>query len=340
MTFSESAIHRLAGFLGVATDSEEIEKLTPDASVREFFRIPWKDSTAIVCAYHEEITNALPQIDVTGLFLSNGLPVAQIYDIQAERGLLIHEDFGDRILCFDPEFLKDKEKYLDQAIGLIARIQLATGDAYKRDSIASKLKFDEYKLNWELSFFKNHYFESLNQKNLTPSFSRAIDEEFLSLATKLESFATVLNHRDFHAANLMLADSGLRIIDHQDARIGAVSYDLVSLLLDRIEEPPNDEFLAGKRELLRNELAAFGLSVGADFEHEFEMVTVQRCLKAIGTFSNQAANYDKPSYLKYVKPMFGVVARAAKNLGDYPVISEMADNEAQSEKELYTRGVA
>ena len=36
----------------------------------------------------------------------------------------------------------------------------------------------------------------------------------------------------------------LRIIDHQDARIGAASYDLVSLLLDRVSEIPSTDWLA------------------------------------------------------------------------------------------------
>jgi len=333
MSFNDPAINRLAEFLGVPAASASIEQLTPDASVREFFRIEWEPKgTAIVCAYPEAITEALPQIDVTDLFRANDLPVAEIYHVEPTLGFLVHEDFGDRILYSDESFAKNRDQYIDQAIGLIARIQSATDDSYKRESISSKLKFDEFKLGWELQFFKKHYFSSLQQKELTADFDTGLDQEFKTLALLLESHAQVLNHRDFHAANLMLVGEELRIIDHQDARIGATSYDLVSLLLDRIVELPTEESLAEKKALLGTELAKFGMTLKDSFEREFDLVTIQRCLKAIGTFANQAANHDKRGYLQYVKPMFGVVSRAARKVGEFPLIKEMAEAESVIEK--------
>ena len=75
----------------------------------------------------------------------------------------------------------------------------------------------------------------------------ALTAEFAELCEELETKATVLCHRDFHAANLMLDPEGrLRIIDHQDARIGSVAYDLVSFLLDRVTEPPTAGLAGGK----------------------------------------------------------------------------------------------
>ena len=138
--------------------------------------------------------------------------------------------------------------------------------------------------------------------------------------------ATVLCHRDFHAANLMLdQENRLRIIDHQDARIGSPAYDLVSLLLDRITEMPEPEWLAAKRSLLLGFREGLRLpSVSAvEFTYEFRLQTVQRCLKAAGTFSFKSAKRGKTYFIPFIKPMFRVVLRAIRSLDRFPVLSEV-----------------
>src|SRR5262249_3884040 len=158
------------------------------------------------------------------------------------------EDFGDTILrsILENSSAPEKERLIDDSIELIARIQAATKLAYDTGSIASKLKFDTEKLLWELNFFKEHYFTTFLKKPIDPEIDVKVEAEFKELSQELETMATVLCHRDFHAANLMLDhENRLRIIDHQDARIGSPAYDLVSLLLDRITELPSEDWLAG-----------------------------------------------------------------------------------------------
>lgn len=324
LAFTTSALYRLKDFLG-ETDSSRIERLTPDASTREFFRIHLDSKPAIACVYPERFDESLPQIDVTNLFLKSGLPVARIFDVDYDRGLLLHEDFGDRILR---DVLRDSDSktcddLLNRAISLIAKIQKSTQNAFTLNSIASKLKFDEEKLLWELNFFKTHYFGSVKKKTLSKETDQQISQEFTELSRELEGFATVLTHRDFHAANLMLDDEdNLKIIDHQDARIGSITYDLVSLLLDRITEVPTEERLTNKKNFFLNEREKLGLeSVKTQrFEYEFDLMTIQRCLKAIGTFSNQAGNFGKIEYVQYIKPMFEAVVEACTRLDKFPVI--------------------
>jgi len=133
----------------------------------------------------------------------------------------------------------------------------------------------------------------------------------------------VLCHRDFHAANLMLDhENRLRIIDHQDARIGSPAYDLVSLLLDRITEMPEPDWLAAKRNLLIRYRQELGLALISedDFTYEFRLQTVQRCLKAAGTFSFQSANRGKTYFIPFIKPMFRVVLRTLEDLNRFPFL--------------------
>lgn len=324
---------RLEKFLTLRGQNRQVVQLTPDASTREYFRVGWDSSTAIACVYPEPFRAAEHNyIDVTRLFHSGGLPVAEIYDYEESLGVIVQEDFGDSILrdVLAGSEPNRKEELLDEAIAMIARIQATTRLAYETGSIASKLKFDTEKLLWELEFFLTHYFETLKGEPLTSSENRSLHAEFVELSEELEQRAVTLCHRDFHAANIMVDGAGaLRIIDHQDARIGAAAYDLVSLLLDRITEPPPARWLAEKRSVFLEERQIVGLEPLSedDFTYEFRLQTIQRCLKANGTFSFQSVHRGKTYFRPFIKPMFQIVLRACENLGRFPVLQEITVRE-------------
>lgn len=324
---------RLESFLHSRGQEIKVEQLTPDASTREYFRIGWSGSTAIACVYPEPFVAAeQTYLDVTRLFLAAGLPVAQVLDFDEDYGTIVLEDLGDCILKDEistgaPEI---REELIDNAIDLIPHIQAATDLAKDTNSIASKLKFDTEKLLWELRFFKEHYFTTFRKSPLSAEIDSKIEVEFLSLASELEAKATVLCHRDFHAANLMLDTGGtLRIIDHQDARLGSPAYDLVSLLLDRITDLPTPEWLAAKRDRMLSGRVALGLpELDPDqFAQEFRLQTIQRCLKAVGTFSFQSANRGKTYFIPFIKPMFRIINRAIGNVGGFETLSEVVKDQ-------------
>lgn len=321
--------HRLERFLVQKKQISEILQLTPDASVREYFRINWNGAAAIACVYPESfVEHEQTYLDVTNLFRKAGLPVAEIYDFDEKLGVIILEDFGNTILrdvLLDSD-QSERENLLNEAIKLIAKIQAATPLAFELGSIASRLKFDEEKLLWELNYFKEHYFTSLKKQPLSVDEDKKLNDELMNIVRQLESSAKVLTHRDFHAANLMLDENrNLRIIDHQDARIGAASYDLVSILLDRVTIPPSPEWLSEKRAFFLSEREKCGLEKisEAEFTREFRLQTIQRCLKAIGTFSFQSTFRNKIHFLPFIKPMFEIVLRAAQKLNDFPTLQKI-----------------
>jgi aminoglycoside/choline kinase family phosphotransferase len=247
----------------------------------------------------------------------------------------VQEDFGDKILRDRLTEADDAEKevLINRAILLIAKIQAATARAFRLNSVASQLKFDVEKLLWELNFFKTHYFETFRREKLSGQENAGLAAEFVELSEALERRAAVLCHRDFHAANLMLdAENRLRIIDHQDARIGAASYDLVSLLLDRVTTPPAPEWLAEKRGFLLNERENLGLEKidEAVYAEEFRLQTIQRCLKAIGTFSYQSVNRGKTYFVPFIKPMFQIVRRATEHLERFPHLQKIIERQLNS----------
>ena len=319
---------RLDQFLQQRKQVGPIEQLTPDASTREYFRIEWKSRSAIACVYPEGFSaSEQSYLDVTKLFLSAGLPVAEILDFDEALGVIIQEDLGDTILrdVMVEADAETREGLVLAAISLIPRIQAATEKASELNSVASRLRFDTEKLLWELDFFKTHYFTTYKNDPLEEAVDSAVTAEFVELSRLLESKASVLCHRDFHAANLMLDAAGqLRIIDHQDARIGSVAYDLVSLLLDRVTEPPSSDWLSDKRRFFLAERRKLGLDDvdEKEFADEFRLQTIQRCLKATGTFSFQSVNRGKTYFVPFIKPMFQIVLRALDNLDRFPTLQK------------------
>lgn len=327
---------RLHRFLSGHGQSTETQLLTADASTREYFRVTWNGESAIACVYPEPFGESERiYLDTTELFLAGGLPVARVYAHDLDNGIIMQEDLGDRILR-DAMNEADPSKsatLLNEAIAMIAMIQKDTPLAFSRKAIASTLKFDTAKLLWELNYFKEHYFTTYAKRPLSAADEKALDEEFRMVAEELESKATVLCHRDFHSQNLMIDPRGkMRIIDHQDARIGSPAYDLVSLLLDRITEPPSREWLAEKRRYFLNLRVTLGMPRldEEDFANEFRLQAIQRCLKAVGTFSYQAEMRGKTYFIPYIIPTFRIVSRVAESLGRFPVIRNILSREIRA----------
>jgi aminoglycoside/choline kinase family phosphotransferase len=329
--FESSASDRLARFItqqGIA--SKEVIPLTPDASTRKYYRIGWKKRTAIAAVYAEPFDPEFhPYLDVTRLFLDCDIPVPEIYEVDGNAGIIVQEDLGDRQLfqIYDEESEEQCDQYKEEAIALIAKIQKATARAYEVDSIASRLAFDEAKLSWELDFFFEHYFGSLRGETLRHAEVAELKAELNDIAAELAAVPRVLCHRDYHASNLMIdPKKRIRVVDHQDARMGPASYDLVSFLLDRQPCPPSLAELRGHRLFFLEERRLLGLDPidPDDFALEFRLMTIQRCLKATGTFSCQTAVYGRGAvYQHFIEPTLQIALQAAEWLERFPTLRRM-----------------
>jgi aminoglycoside/choline kinase family phosphotransferase len=328
-TFTSSARERLVEFLNNESvgDEKEIFGLTPDASTRLYFRIPWQRGTAIASVYPEPFDPEVhPFLEVTRLFTEANLPVPTILAVDAERGIIVQEDLGDRQLydIFRTGSEEEIELHKEQAIALIAQIQSATELAQERRSISSRLAFDEAKLSWELGFFFENYFEKLRGEKLSHTQKAELKAELNDLAADLAARPRVLCHRDYHSSNLILdRQNRLRVIDYQDARMGPASYDLVSLLLDRQTGSPSMAEVRAHRLYFLEERRRLGLApIDPDeFAHEFRLMTIQRILKAVGTFSYQTAVCGRgATYGKYIQPMLSIALQASEWLNRFPVL--------------------
>src|ERR1700704_2760485 len=130
-SFETTASERLSAYLQKAhgMTSGEIVPLTPDASTREYFRIPWKRTSAVAAVYPAPFDPAVhPYLDITRLFLESGLPVPEVHDVDGEAGIIVQEDLGDRQLfqVFEAAADEEREGLLEAAIEVIAQIPAAT----------------------------------------------------------------------------------------------------------------------------------------------------------------------------------------------------------------------
>lgn len=329
--FESSASERLARFIaGQGIAGLEITPLTPDASTRKYFRIPWKKGKAVAAVYPEPFDPEFhPYLDVTRLFVDAEIPVPEIYAVDGTSGIIVQEDLGDQQLfqAYDNESEEQCDEYKERAIKLIAKIQSATEKATQMHSIASRLAFDEAKLSWELDFFFEHYFGSLRKEELRHAEVAELKAELNDISAELASVPRVLCHRDYHASNLMIdSKRRLRVIDHQDARMGPASYDLVSFLLDRQPCPPSLAELRGHRLFFLEERRLLGLGAvdPDDFATEFRLMTIQRGLKATGTFSYQTAVSGRGAvYQQFIQPTLAIVLQAAQWLERFPTLQRM-----------------
>ncbi|CAN5494913.1 MAG: phosphotransferase [Pyrinomonadaceae bacterium] len=329
--FELSPADRLLSFLKAqGIKDTHVIALTPDASTRKYFRIPWKKGQAIAAVYQEPFDPAFhPYLDVTHLFLESDIPVPEIYAVDGGTGIIVQEDLGNQQLCqvYEGASQEECEDYKERAISIIARIQKATEKAHELKSISSRLAFDEAKLSWELDFFVEHYFQSFRGETLRRAEAAELKAELNDISAELSAAPRVLCHRDFHTANLMLdSRNQLRVVDHQDARMGPASYDLVSFLLDRQPAPPSLAELRGYRLYLLEERRLQGLEPldPDDFAREFRLMTIQRGLKAIGTFSYQTAiNGRRAFYEHFIPPTFLIVIQAAEWLERFPTLRKM-----------------
>jgi hypothetical protein len=173
------------------------------------------------------------------------------------------------------------------------------------------MAFDVEKLTWELDYFVRNFIEGYRGVVATAAAKAALAEAWTPIVEELASEPRVLCHRDYHSRNLMLNQDSLYIIDFQDARMGPDTYDLVSLLRDSYVDIKD----AAIDELIAYFLALKGNQDAQEFRRRFDLMALQRNLKALGTFGYQTATRRNPVYIQYIPR---TLRYARMNLEKYP----------------------
>jgi aminoglycoside/choline kinase family phosphotransferase len=309
----------LRAFLGDRMGECEVEPLAGDASTRRYFRVRGAAGSRVAALYPEPFDVPSSSFaTVRDLLDGYGVPVPRLLDHDGRLGVLLLEDLGDVTLQELVGFAgpAGRDALYDEALRDLARLQRAA-QAGPRTAACFSLAFDVEKLSWELGFFREHFVEGHRGARLSEPERSELAALFHELCEEIAAWPRVLCHRDFHSRNLMQHASRLCWIDFQDARLGPAQYDPVSLLCDSyVELSPG--FVAEKAEAFRR--VAVPDEPREVFTRRFELMAVQRNLKALGTFGYMATRRGNPSYVPY---MAGTLASARRNLARHPELQPL-----------------
>ncbi len=300
-----------------------LEPASADASFRRYFRIRSGAMSWIVMDAPPDKEDVGPFIDVAEKFLRAGLHVPEILDRDPAQGFLLLTDLGNEPYL---DLLDDStvDRLYGDALGALLALQ-ASGP------VSGELPdYDRELLLAEMRLFPDWLLTRHLRWALDPQRVELLQSQFELLADSALEQPRVAVHRDYHSRNLMhVACNNPGIIDFQDAVIGPVTYDLVSLL--------RDCYIAWPRE--RVEAWALGyqeLAVQAGVlrtEHEdprrflrwFDWMGVQRHLKAAGIFARLCHRDSKPGYLGDIPRTLGYVQEVAARYPELAPLGELVD---------------
>jgi aminoglycoside/choline kinase family phosphotransferase len=257
------------------------------------------------------------------------VPVPAILGHSDADGVLALQDLGDVTLQAHLGAAAPTEhaKLYRQAVAFIEVIQRRGAELASEAPVPYGIAFDLEKLMWELEFFTRHFVEGYRGVSLTASERTALTDEWAAIAGELASEPRVLCHRDYHSRNLMLSGGSLYIIDFQDARMGPDTYDLVSLLRDSYVDLTYREL----DDLLAYFLALKGHADAEEFRRRFDLMALQRNMKALGTFGYQTVNRRNTVYIQY---MPRTLRYARTTLEKYPRFARLRELLATHVEEL------
>jgi aminoglycoside/choline kinase family phosphotransferase len=310
---------------GMIDRRARVVPLTGDASDRKYFRVITPDASSYVIALHAGPIEfaTLPFANVAELLRQVPLPVPQIFGHSDSLGVVALQDLGDVTLQAHLGAASPAEHaaLYREAVALIDQLQRRGSDLESSRYIPYGIAFDVEKLMWELEFFVKHFVEAYRGALLSAAQRTALSSEWASIVEELANEQRVLCHRDYHSRNLMLHDGSLHIIDFQDARMGPDTYDLASLLRDSYVDITDRDL----DDLIAYFLALKGQAQSRDadtFRRRFDLMALQRNLKALGTFGYQTATRRNPVYIQYIPR---TLRYARTNLEKYPRFARLRE---------------
>ncbi|WP_085317775.1 aminoglycoside phosphotransferase family protein [Derxia lacustris] len=304
----------------------DIATLAPasaDASFRRYFRVTGDAGRSFVAMDapppQEDVR---PFLHAAAEFARAGARVPAVHAQDAERGFLLLEDFGHTPYL---NVLDASTANVLYGAAIKALVGFQVGGAG-----ADFPAYDEALLRRELELFREWYCVKHLKLDLTLGDYKMLDNVFDAVVANNLAQPQVLVHRDYHSRNLMVIEDnfpGPGIIDFQDAVIGPITYDLVSLLRDAYiawEEPQQMDWAIRYWEQAR----AAGLPVSeafGDFYRDFDWMGLQRALKVLGIFARLAIRDGKTAYLDDIPRVLAYARKVAERYISLKHLMELFD---------------
>jgi aminoglycoside/choline kinase family phosphotransferase len=281
--------------------------LAGDASFRRYERLTASGGeTLVLMDAPPPQEDVRPFVKIARHLASLGLSAPRIVAADETAGLLLLEDFGDSNMARLVDAPGDQS-----ALYALATDTLAALHRHPRAGAIELPAYDSARLAEEACLLLDWYLPALAGRPTPP----ALREEYVmllrALATPLDALPRSLVLRDYFPDNLMyLPDragvAACGLLDFQDALLGPVAYDLVSLLEDARRDVPD----ALKATMRARYLAAFPVLDREDFMAGYQFCNAQRNLRIIGVFTRLCRRDRKPGYLRHIPRLWRLVEQA------------------------------
>ena len=270
-----------------------------DASPRKYYRVLVPVTGALpaqsLIAVDAPSSEKTPEfLHIRQLFEAGSIRVPALIAADAEAGFLLLEDLGDDVLL---PVLSEHTAGAWYAMALNALNQLAAIS----NATAGLPPYDATKLQTELDLFRDWFVPKLLGISWTDAFEQSFSDLSRCLINNAIQQPQVVVHRDFHSRNLMVVQNQeLAVIDFQDAVLGPITYDPVSLLKDCYVHWPRQQqlcWLLDHKRLLKEQYCLEAVDDDT-FVAWFDLMGLQRHIKVLGIFARLSLRDGKPTYLK------------------------------------------
>ena len=291
----------------------EINPINSDASFRNYYRVSdHSGTTYVIMDSPPDKENNEQFIFISELLTKMEIPSTVVYAKDLSMGFFILSDLGPVTLLdrnMDTRIKTKREKLYTEAINILLLIQ-KNGNNFVDQLPVYDLELLETEMNLFLDWYCIKELgisaAQLNEFNLGKCF-KYLSESALK---QVQVFA----HRDYHSRNIMISKRGeLGIIDFQDAVLGPITYDLVSLLRDCYIELSENEIRHWLEVVYQRLINDNLIHISYEkFEVDFDLMGCQSHLKAIGIFSRLKHRDGKPNYMKDVPRTLGYLKKISK----------------------------
>ncbi len=303
----------------VTGELPELQPASSDASFRRYFRIETPEGSRIVMDAPPDKEDCQPFVEIQQRLQKTGLHVPEIHAVDLQQGFVLLEDLG-KTAYLDVLTEQTVEALYGDALGALRQMQLHADDH-------GLPMYGEPRLREEMALFPTWLLEKhLGRADaLSAEAWQALTDLLVDNALQQP---VCLVHRDYHSRNLMyLKPPGINpgIIDFQDAVSGPLTYDLVSLLKDCYIRWPRARVLKWV-EHYRQALEQAGMATGGPdvFRRWFDLMGVQRHLKAAGIFARLLHRDGKPGYIADIPRTLGYITEIADEYPELQTIGALS----------------
>lgn len=292
-----------------------LQPASSDASFRRYWRARYHGNTMILMDAPPEHEDCGRFADLARRFRAIGLHTPEIHAEDRINGFLACSDLGDRLYLAELDE-KSADRLYGDALAALAIIQT-------RGPTDGLPLYDAQFLRRELEIFREWFLVRHLGLVFSPEEEVGWDCACGHLVTSALEQPRVCVHRDYHSRNLMITEPpGPGILDFQDAVVGPLTYDLVSLLKDCYiawEPERVTDWALGYLQLA----AQSGILPGLDparFLRWFDLMGTQRHLKACGIFARLKHRDGKPHYLNDIPRTLGYIREVSAR---YPELADL-----------------